>query len=142
MSLEKLTSKTTSWTGPYLYQPNATQLVKDAQQGFDKAIFNKGNILAVGAQVPCIGSLAGVTRMALAVIHCIGHLVAAAMTCDSGHLYHTLRGTISFAQGAIESIPFIGRIFAIVHFHFKLIAAIVQEHNIFKETPLQSLFRS
>lgn len=124
MSLAHLTANTNSCLGPYIYAPDYSEQM---QKGFADVIFHKGNLLAVGAQIPLIGSLAGITRMALAVIHSVGHLFAAGVRCEIGHLYHTLRGGCAFFQGLIESIPFFGRIFAIVHFASDFVPAVVHQ---------------
>lgn len=62
--------------------------------------------------VKIIGIAAGITRMALAVIHSIGHLFAALITFKKGHAWHAAKGACEFLRGFIEAIPFIGRRFA------------------------------
>lgn len=64
-----------------------------------------------------IGIAAGIIRMALAIIHCIGHLFATILTFNKGHLFHVAKGGCEFLRGFIEAIPFIGRIFANVYYH-------------------------
>lgn len=59
-----------------------------------------------------IGILAGLSRMALAIIHSIGHLFAALFTWNKGHCMHAAKGACEFLRGSIEAIPFLGRSFA------------------------------
>jgi hypothetical protein len=64
------------------------------------------------ARIPVIGMVAGITRMALAIIHTIGHLLAALVTFDKGHCYHAAKGSCEFLRGFIEALPIAGRLFA------------------------------
>jgi hypothetical protein len=64
------------------------------------------------AKYPVIGIAAGVMRMALAIIHSIGHLLAALITFDKGHCFHAAKGGCEFLRGLIEAIPLVGRAFA------------------------------
>jgi hypothetical protein len=101
-------STTKSWTGPLFYS--------------DKTIPEPDNNVTIRytgqhplnelARIPVIGIAAGVTRMALSVIHTIGHLFAALVTCNKGHLFHGAKGACEFLRGFIEAIPIAGRVFA------------------------------
>jgi hypothetical protein len=74
--------------------------------------YHQDTCLNQAAQIPFIGIAAGVCRMALSVIHIIGHLIAAAITRNNGHFYHALKGACEMIRGGIESLPGVGRIFA------------------------------
>jgi hypothetical protein len=67
------------------------------------------------AGVPFIGCLAGLTRMVISIIHCLGHLILAAIYRDKGHLYHAAKGAAEALRGLIEAIPLVGRIFVWAH---------------------------
>lgn len=92
-----------SWTGYYLY---SDFLYRQDQQASVDSTLNKC------ARIPVIGILAGIARMALAIIHTIGHLFAAAFTLEKGHLYHALKGCCEFIRGMIEATPIVGRVFS------------------------------
>lgn len=62
-----------------------------------------------------IGIAAGIARMALAIIHSIGHLFAALITWNKGHLIHAAKGGCEFLRGFIEAIPFLGRVFSLYY---------------------------
>ena len=64
------------------------------------------------AQIPVIGIIAGITRVALGALHTIGHLFKALITQNKGHLWHAAKGGCEMIRGLIETIPVIGRIFA------------------------------
>lgn len=64
------------------------------------------------AQIPVLGRLAGLTRMALAIVHILGHLFCGLITWKKGHFSHALKGTCEFVKGWIELIPFVGYFFA------------------------------
>lgn len=95
-------SKIPSWTGEYLYSDFAIQ----------NGVVQKNSLLNNLSQIPFVGILAGVARVALAIIHSIAHLFAYLITKDKGHLYHAAKGGCEILRGAIEAIPVIGRIFA------------------------------
>lgn len=63
-----------------------------------------------------IGIAAGIFRMALAIIHCVGHLFAALVTFNKGHLFHVGKGGCEFLKGFTEAIPYIGRAFANIYY--------------------------
>lgn len=56
--------------------------------------------------------LVGITRIVVAVFHIIGHLFAALITQDKGHLYHAAKGGCEALRGLIEMIPIIGNLFS------------------------------
>lgn len=95
-------SNAESWTGKFLYSDFAVQ----------DGIVRKNSLLNDLVQIPVIGIVAGITRMALGIIHCICHLYAYAISGNNGHLYHTNKGLAEILRGTIETIPVIGRIFA------------------------------
>lgn len=89
-----------SWTGPYLYSDFATGKAE------------KNNTLNTCTKIPFIGIVAGLTRIALGIIHTIGHLAVALCKQNKGHLCHAAKGTCEMLRGVIETTPIIGRIFA------------------------------
>lgn len=70
------------------------------------------DVLICLSTIPILGIAAGVTRMALAVIHSLGHLFAALVTFDKGHCVHAAKGGCEFLRGLIEATPIVGRQFA------------------------------
>jgi len=76
---------------------------------------NKNSVLNIAAQIPVIGIVAGATRVALGAIHTIGHLFAALITQNKGHLWHAAKGGWEMLRGIIEAIPVVGRIFANIY---------------------------
>jgi hypothetical protein len=96
-----------SWTGPYLYSDFAYQ---QNQQNVPSVVMD--STLNKWARQPIIGIIAGIARMALAIIHTIGHLLAAGVTLQQGHLYHALKGCCEFLRGVIEATPIVGRVFS------------------------------
>ncbi len=64
------------------------------------------------SKISVVGIFAGITRVALAAIHTVGHLFAALFTFNQGHLYHAAKGGCEMLKGTIEAIPFVGRKFA------------------------------
>lgn len=67
------------------------------------------------AAVPVVGILAGGIRIALAIIHILGHSLAALVLWDRGHLPHVIKGGAELVRGVIEVIPVIGRLFSWVY---------------------------
>lgn len=61
------------------------------------------------------GILGGIARLAIGIIHTIGHLFAAIFTRQKGHLFHAAKGASEMLRGLIEAIPVGGRIFASVY---------------------------
>ncbi len=98
-------TKTQSWTGGLINSDRACP-----EERHDTAFPNK-NHMNEWASIPVLGIAAGITRMALSVIHTIGHLFAALVTWDKGHLFHAAKGGCEFLRGFIESIPIAGRLF-------------------------------
>lgn len=103
-----LTTTRESITGPFLYSDYYGEEIFDRGQ---KNIYQT-TFLNEFACLPVVGRLAGLIRMALAVIHIIGHCFAMLGTLDKGHLFHAAKGACEFARGAIEIIPIIGFIFS------------------------------
>jgi hypothetical protein len=95
-------SKTPSPTGEYLYSDFAIK----------NGIIQKNSSLNNLTQVPFMGIVAGVWRIALGILHSLGHLFAYFVTKAKGHLYHAAKGGCEMLRGAIEAIPLIGRVFA------------------------------
>lgn len=95
-------SRTPSCTGKYLYSDFAMQ---DGE-------VQKNSLLNNLTQIPIVGRLAGIVRIALGIIHSTGHLLAYLGTWDKGHLYHAAKGGCEILRGGIEAIPVIGLIFA------------------------------
>lgn len=89
-----------SYTGNFLYSDYATV------RG------NKNSVLNTCAKIPIIGIFAGITRIAIGIIHTIGHLFAALITQNKGHLFHAAKGACEILRGVIETTPILGRIFA------------------------------
>jgi hypothetical protein len=101
-------TKTTSLTGSLLYSDAIDYEDALNCRGFKRKQPPLNNL----ANYPIIGIVAGIARMALAVIHSLGHLLAAIVTCDKGHLIHAAKGGCEFLRGFIEAIPIAGRLFS------------------------------
>jgi hypothetical protein len=99
-----------SWLGPYLYSDRRYPENSTAGTPYQSPL----NELS---RIPFIGSIAGTLRMALAAIHSLGHLLAAALTGNKGHLYHAAKGGCEYVRGYIEETAMIGRIFANVYYY-------------------------
>lgn len=100
-------TKTKSWTGPYFY---SDKIHWEHEIGHS-AIESQPQLNEL-AKTSVIGIAAGAIRMILAIIHNTGHLLAAVVTFDKGHLVHIGKGSCEFLRGLIEAIPFAGRKFA------------------------------
>lgn len=100
---------TESWTGKLFYSDRIHYEVSDDLFEYQKPVQPLLNELAA---VALVGIAAGIIRMALAVIHSLGHLFAALITWNKGHLIHAAKGGCEFLRGFIEAIPFVGRIFS------------------------------
>ncbi len=96
-----------SWTGKVLY---SDFYFKGDEIGPEELV--QDPFLNRAARTLIVGIAAGIIRSALAVIHTVGHLFAALVTRDKGHLYHAAKGCCEFVRGLIEAIPIAGRIFA------------------------------
>jgi hypothetical protein len=88
-----------SITGDYLYSDFATGRAE------------KDTTLNTLVKIPFLGIVAGVARVALALIHTVGHFLAALLTRKKGHLFHVAKGVCEALRGVIESIPGMGRVF-------------------------------
>ncbi|NDB84622.1 MAG: hypothetical protein EB127_18250 [Alphaproteobacteria bacterium] len=100
------TTRVTSFTGPWLYSDWGYRIDDFQQKEKQDTKLNRF------ARIPMVGIVAGIVRIALGVIHTIGHLLAALVNLDKGHLLHAGKGGCELLRGIIESIPIIGRIFA------------------------------
>ena len=113
-----------SLTGPYFYSDQAFGIQKfldiDRTIGQDYQVFKyigsyteiQDPALNKLARIPLLGIVAGIGRIALGVIHILGHLLAAPFAREQGNLGHAAKGGCEILRGVIESIPIIGRIFA------------------------------
>lgn len=99
-------TKTTSFLGSLMYSerryPNPQEPVT----------FSLQPMLNDLSRISVVGIFAGITRVALAAIHTVGHLFAALFTFNQGHLYHAAKGGCEMLKGLIETLPFVGRKFA------------------------------
>lgn len=102
-----------SFTGKYLYSDYIQGPKYGHRVGVKQEYYNKDSALNKLAKIPVLGVAAGVARIALGIIHAIGHLIAALITLQNGHLYHACKGLCEILRGSIESIPVIGNLFAI-----------------------------
>lgn len=96
-------TKTTTWTGGFFYsdQPPRCTISRNPPPMLNKL-----------ATIQIIGIAAGIARVACAILHILGHLLAFLVTLDEGHLYHAAKGGCEFLRGCLEAIPFVGRNFA------------------------------
>ncbi len=90
-----------SWTGDLIYSDR-----RHDQDGIPTYGLNEL------ATQPIIGRAGGILRMALSVIHSLGHLFMALVTWNKGHCVHAAKGACEFLRGLIEAIPFLGTKFA------------------------------
>ena len=104
-------SRTPSFLGSYFYSDKIYYDEVYTLQHGDVAI-QLQPLLNEASTITIIGIAAGLTRMALAIIHNIGHFFAFIVTWNKGHLIHIAKGSCEFLRGLIEAIPFIGRSFA------------------------------
>lgn len=101
-----------SYTGSLFYSDKIIYSDYSDKDNWQQRQFITQPFLNELSKIWVIGIAAGVIRMALAAIHIVGHLFAALFTLDKGHLYHAAKGGCEFLRGFIESLPFIGRMFA------------------------------
>jgi|SRR3989344_2111183 len=108
-----LSTTCSSITGKILYSDVYRQepKVEDSSETFPIKYVNETPTLNKWAMIPLVGSLAGISRMALAVIHMLGHTFAALIVWDKGHFCHVAKGAAEFLRGAIETIPIVGSFF-------------------------------
>lgn len=100
-----VTTEVESFTGPYLYSDYACIETQNGEQV-------QTTTLNELSKKPVIGILAGITRVAFAIIHSAIHLVQALFTQEKGHLYHAAKGGCEIVRGLIDSIPILGRFIA------------------------------
>lgn len=101
------TTKVQSWTGKMIYSDTYAEISTHNQLRKCKV-----PLLNRLAAYPIIGIVAGIIRIALSIIHIIGHLAAALLAKDKkGHLYHVIKGGAELLRGVIEATPILGRIF-------------------------------
>lgn len=101
-----------SLTGQILYSDTYAIVPAAARdQDDDTSVKFYRPFLNEWAGIPFIGNLAGVVRCALAIIHMIGHIFAALIFWDAGHLGHAFKGGTEFLRGTIEATPIAGRLF-------------------------------
>lgn len=82
------------------------------------------------ARIPVIGRLAGIARVAISIIHIVGHAIAALVLWDKQHLPHVAKGATELVRGLIESIPIVGFIFALKYDRGPMIDGFDEhEHN-------------
>ena len=112
---------TGSWTGKFLYSDCYNVRIPEGKYEGSEGIpypedfsFHKPEIPFLNrfANVPVFGRLAGVCRVALAIIHSLGHLFAALCTQNKDHLKHAVKGGTELLRGMIEMIPVIGLLFS------------------------------
>ncbi len=114
----------TSLTGPYFYSDQAfgiqkfldidLTITRSREEFKHIGSYDKIQDPALNklARIPLLGLVAGIVRIALGVIHILGHLLAAPFAREQGNLGHAAKGGCEILRGVIESIPIIGRIFA------------------------------
>lgn len=105
-------TRTKTWLGSYFYSDRIYLDMERDIEGLPHTIINVQHPLNEMSRMTLIGISAGIIRMALSIIHSIGHLLAAIFTFDKGHLVHAAKGGCEFLRGLIEATPFVGRAFA------------------------------
>lgn len=103
----EFSTTTKSLTGNILYS--------DAHACDKQCEKSKMPILNTLAEVPIFGRLIAIARIALSIIHVIGHITAALVYWNICHLYHVIKGLAEFLRGLIEIIPLIGMIFSLLY---------------------------
>ncbi|KKK67694.1 hypothetical protein LCGC14_2951500 [marine sediment metagenome] len=96
-------TKLPSWSGKILYSDTEHDLLGRLQVEYSD--------LDHIASVPIVGVVAGITRVALAVLHMVNHTFALIFTLDSRHCIHLAKGGCEFLKGLIQSIPIAGHLF-------------------------------
>ncbi len=100
-------TKLSSWSGKILY----SDTVHHAEHYEDHSLMVQYSDLDYIASVPIVGVAAGITRVALAVLHMLNHTLALIFTFDSRHCIHLAKGGCEFLKGLIQSIPIAGHLF-------------------------------
>ncbi len=101
-------TKLPSWSGKILY----SDTVHHAEHYEDHSLMVEYSNLDYIASVPIVGVAAGITRVALAVLHMLNHTLALIFTFDSRHCIHLAKGGCEFLKGLIQSVPIVGHLFA------------------------------
>ncbi|MCE5316786.1 MAG: hypothetical protein LLG04_05420 [Parachlamydia sp.] len=101
-----IASECNSITGKFLYSDSYREQWCCTTNVNDLPLLNSCSRILI------LGSLAGITRCALAIIHMVGHAFAALIFWNRGHFPHIAKGGAEFVRGMIEALPVIGRIFA------------------------------
>ena len=107
-STVNLETTCTSWTGKFLYSDTyeyAGNPYDRTDDDKDKRVLPALNIFEA---IPFVGVAGGLVRMALAIIHMIGHAIAACVCWNKGHLYHAAKGGTELLRGFIAAIPLFG----------------------------------
>lgn len=104
-----LKSRRESLTGKLLYSDTYIQFPKADSQEKMKMQMPLLNKLAA---MPFIGHFSGIFRSLFAVVHIAVHLVLALFYWEREHLAHVVKGCAEFVRGIIETLPFVGRLFA------------------------------
>lgn len=102
-------TKAPSWSGRFLYS-DCSVGKPDYVTIDDKT--EHDTFLNKWSRIAFIGIFAGIARVAIAIIHTLGHLFAACFTRQKGHLFHAAKGASELLRGLLEAIPVGGRIFA------------------------------
>lgn len=111
----KVCTSTPSWTGPYLYSDLTIQLKTTSTPFLNRF-----------ACIPLIGSLAGVVRVVLGILHVLGHCLAALIYQDTGHLWHAAKGVCEIGRGVIEALPIIGQVVSIYLYYYKIDLVLIE----------------
>lgn len=104
-------SNINSWTGKLLYSDSYVLREKDSQHA-QTVIKNNCPFLNRLAKIPLLNIPGGLIRCVLAIIHMVGHALAALFTWDKQHVPHVYKGAVELVRGIIEALPIIGNIFA------------------------------
>jgi hypothetical protein len=106
-----LTTRSESWTGKILYSDAYAEIPANDYDALDPSN-DERPVLNQLAAVPILGYLAAVARIALSLIHIMGHTFAACVFRDRGHFCHVAKGGAELLRGIVEILPVFGRIFS------------------------------
>ncbi len=111
-----LSSTCSSFTGKFLYSDTYAKVSGWVDGSIEDCIIEeKTSTLNKLAAIPFIGSVSGALRVCLACIHMVGHLFAALLFQNWGHIAHVVKGGAELLRGVIEVIPVVGNIFSIFY---------------------------